>query len=367
MAIASRKPIGARQGGASHGRVVLGDEGKIIVFIVMAAAAVALILYSDQFFNNPSSSLCAKILYAQQRYACFGTLALNTGNASICSMMPPSQEDGCVAAVAENMSDPYICSSIRVGSAYRDCVINISYSTRNFAACANLLSGSNRSSCIYMIERAEKFVNGSACGLIQDQATRLNCTYLHYYHAALSTSDPADCGFVGGANVTLLETSSLGLGSIGAATQPVNVSLNPSGISSSGYCYYALASKTSNASLCALVSPGYMQSECYSSLSRNSSSLSAFNQSLISGNASAFCSSEPPSLKGFCSYEFLIAKAVISKKPLVCNSINNSQYQYTCFTTYAVKSGNYTYCYDITNSSARYGCLLSMNTTATQG
>lgn len=368
MAKASGKPDGSRQGGGGLGFPPLTSEEKIIAFIVVFAAAVALILYSDQFFSSPSSALCSKILYAQQRYACFGSLALSTGNSSMCLHMPASQGDRCVVAVAENLSDPYICRSIHGTSLYADCVMNISYSTRSFATCANLLSGSNRTSCIYRLEVAGNFANKSACGLMADPYASANCTYLHYYYAALSTGNSSYCGFVSSANVTLLEAAAFGLGSAGAPAASEGISLNSSGISSAGYCYYAVASKTGNASLCARIPPGYIQDKCYSSLSHtNSSIISPSNQSVISENASTFCSSEPPSLMGFCSYEFLIAKAVALKEPTICNSINNSQYLYTCFTTYAVKSGNYTYCYDITNSSARYGCLLSMNTTAAQG
>ncbi len=345
------------QSGAPY-KITLSERDKKVILIsaaiIMLALAITILLNG----NTSKSPLkqCESIILPQARYSCITNLANSTNNATMCANInDPQARDSCTYNMALKDSNMSLCNQINSTDMLRnDCLDTIALNANSVSACLALQAPYN-SSCLYSYANKTGFSNESICGLIENESAKQNCTYMHYYKAAISSGNYTLCAYLPNATKSAFlgymmpANSSYSYG-LAATLTAYEYNITPQGI-----CYMRIAVGTHNSTICNFDS-GYARTLCqyyFISYNRTSKSSSA------SLNVSQ-CSSLSGDLKNICIYGVISSKALSTKNVTECSLISNSTFRDNCIYTIASTYNMSSYCNYMTNKTAMDACLSSV-------
>ena len=300
---------------------------------------------------------CKNIILVENRDNCIYNLANRTSNYTICSNLPRSYSYQCIAAVAEKVGDPKICSRINSSDfQFDNCIYNVSYVRDNESDCL-VLNNENQSTCAFNIAKRNQFNNQDDCNPITNASQKSLCFSIYYYNTAVVHNVSSDCALlpneVNGTILATLVTRDFQNNQTGNLTSYLGYSeLNVTPIS---YCYFNVATAHNNKTLCASAS-GLIQNSCYSHFIPVNNSTS--NSSIT--NVTQLCANAPSYVQGICTYSAYTDQAVAEKNVSSCLQITNSSYQQSCIVQIAQKYGDSSYCdYIQNNVTAQQACIVS--------
>ncbi|MDE1871172.1 MAG: hypothetical protein KGI06_02945 [Candidatus Micrarchaeota archaeon] len=323
--------------------------GFVAILVILAVATLV-----TESVGSSALQGCKRIIFRQQRDSCIYDLAGNTGNYSMCSILPQgSASYGCIGSIAKRERNISICDMISNASAeYSDCVMNISYSTANPGYCARL-SGKNESVCAFSIAREHVFSSLSYCEAISNASQKALCSYIYYYSAAKSFGVQRYCSMLPNeTNGTLLTILASKDYLSGNSFSYDYVSFSELNVTLRQYCYYDVATSSRNSTLCSSTGPT-LSGPCRNYFN-SSNSTAQFN------NASAICASAPSYAMDLCTYTVFTEKALAQQNVSSCLAINSTIYMNTCIVQLASAYNDSSYCsYIRGNDTAQQACYSS--------
>lgn len=337
-------------------RITTESERRIIlVGVTVLLLAIAVISLSLGSTGRSALQGCKGIILLKQKYSCIYSLANQTNNYTMCNAINDNRlSQSCIVSIAENTHNVSMCDKVNSGtSQYADCVENISYSEGNQDYC-KLLSGENVSSCMFNIAKKNNFESMAYCDPIPNTTERSLCSYIYYYNVATLLGEANYCSFLPGSyNDTLLsEVVTKDYANQSSISNLDFMALTTINVTTRSFCYYTVATATSNESLCSYVG-GTLGSECYSYVSNVNSTLN-FN------NVSSICAASPSYTQDICNYTVFTEKALSQKNVSSCFMIGNSSYVDSCIIQLAYNYNDSSYCSYITdNSTAQDACYSS--------
>ncbi len=321
---------------------------------IAATVAIMCIAFLFVLFGEHGSALqrCKGIILQPQRVSCLDALAGTEMNASICNLIGYAQSrDSCVSGIAESTSSIALCSQLSDSGARADCVLKISESERNISDCA-LVDAPYNSTCAYEIASEERFANVQDCASIQNETLRLTCTYLYDYGSALASDNASYCKPLTNVRNMSIMAEIFNMGGMNSSQL---MSLSTINVTPQNYCYYSLAMRTHDRSLCSFMS-GYMNAICSGALSNTTIPNNVTGKTMCNYASSSW-------LKFMCEYGVLTAQAVQERNASVCMQISGNttvmQYQYACITAIAQKYKDVSYCNYISNATVNNDCTMS--------
>jgi len=338
-------------------RLNLGHHERIRLYALVTVVLLALALVSLALQIHPSGQKgCSGIVLSQPRDNCYLSMANYTDNATVCrSISSINSQAGCITSIALSKDNATICAGLANSTTYYyQCVTQISQKQQNPTDCV-LLSEPYSSQCAYALATNQSFSDNSTCAYVSNSSQASLCNSMYYYNTAISKSNPGYCSQLPNYTDRLIVDSILQQNTGNYTLQLQQVQLAELNLTPRGYCYYRLASLTSNYSLCA-GQPGVLGQLC-------SYGESSTNQTALPLNASV-CSSAPSQIANVCTYAVLISTALTSENLSACSQISDINYKYACITAYASKY-NSTACTQISNLTYRQSCYASATSNAT--
>ena len=329
----------------------------------MAYVALTVILLVIAIFilfagggGTQSIKACKGIIFSLQRNSCFQVLAGSTKNASACTYISATDtRNSCITNVAELNSDVSTCNQINsTNRAYDNCVSNLSRITKNISYC-QFLDDPYESECAFSFAKSENFTSSSSCTFIYGSSQRGICNSVNNYNNAVATKNFSYCSLLPNVQNTTLTTYIFSQSSNKNSSDLFSqlflyAQLN---ITPQNYCYYKIATITTNRTACGHVS-GLLSEVCNSTIS----STNATKVKNIT-NVTTACGSAPDYLKSICVSAFLSTQAISNKNVSICLQINDLQYRYSCITNYAIRFNTSSSCSYIKNSTAQQACYVS--------
>ena len=323
-----------------------------VVLVGLAGVSLALSVHSSSAIRS-----CGGILLSIPKNNCYMALANYTMNASICGKVSgTASQAGCIISVAQQSDNISACSQLANYSSYYMglCISGVSTRQSSVASCSQL-SGPYSSQCAFSIASEQNFSDNSTCSYISNLSQRYLCSSMHYYTRAIAQKNPGYCSMLPDSQNQELMGSISQQNSGNYTLQIQQIQLAELNVSPQNYCYYRLASITSDYSLCS-GAPGLLGQLCTYGQESSSSNATSINASS--------CSSAPQAIRGICTYAVLISTAVSTMNVSICSQISNATYQDSCITAYAIRY-NSTYCSQISNMSYRQGCYASASANST--
>ncbi|MDE1833470.1 MAG: hypothetical protein KGH58_03570 [Candidatus Micrarchaeota archaeon] len=324
------------------------------VLVILALASLLLSIHGSGRGN------CGGIVLSEPRDSCYLAMANYTMDATLCGYVSSTAlQAGCVSAIALHKANATLCSELSNTSQYYygQCVSQVVMADGNPQQCG-ILPAPYASQCAYSFASAQGFSDNATCSYITNSTQLALCSGMHYYAAAVAQAHPAYCAQLPDYTDSAMIGAMLQLGQGNYSQQIQQVQLAGLNITPQGYCYYRLASMTSNYSLCSS-QPGMLGQLCtYASSTSNQTASASLNASS--------CSAVPQQIRGVCTYAVLIDTALTTMNLSVCSQISDTSYRYSCISAYAARY-NSTACLQIPNATYRQSCYsgASANATAT--
>ncbi|MDE1810755.1 MAG: hypothetical protein KGH66_01820 [Candidatus Micrarchaeota archaeon] len=323
-----------------------------VVLVGLAGVSLALSVHGSSAIRS-----CGGILLSIPKNNCYTALANYTKNASICGKVSgTASQAGCIISVAQQSDNLSVCSQLANYSSYYMslCVSGASTKQSSVASCTQLAEPYS-SQCAFSIAAEQNFSDNSTCSYVSNLSQRYVCSSMYYYARALADRSPSYCSLLpNAANQGIMGAISQ-QNSDNYTLQIQQIQLAELNVTPQNYCYYRLASITSDYSLCT-GAPGLLGQLCTYGQESSSSNATSINASS--------CSSAPQAIRGICTYAVLISTAVSTMNVSICSQISNTTYQSSCITAYAIRY-NSTYCSRIGNLTYRQGCYASASGNAT--
>ncbi len=206
--------------------------------------------YEGVAIGTQDNKVCDKINNPSQPKAdidsCYEKVAIFSGDLKECDKLKNPDRwqyawEYCYAGIAATKKDITICQQLTSEKPY--CIVGVAVAKQDIALCGQAHFGSNydeyekASSCYEPIAVAKK--DKSVCDNLKQGASRDSC----YSKVAVAKGDASDCEKL-------------------PNTPPGNSKYDPA----RDYCFYGLATKTTNDSLCEKISPGTEKDACYQSI-----------------------------------------------------------------------------------------------------
>jgi hypothetical protein len=299
----------------------------VLLLIILVLAAISVLYIS-------SHKGCSGVVYAAQRNSCFANYAVSTGNATMCYKISGDQAQNiCLNNVALSTSNVSVCGSITNQSIMYGCVSNMSISTGNESKCSTLSSQQYASECEYSFAAAKKFNSTSYCNGISNSTLNSYCTSASTYLIAMSTGNATYCSELStNPSVGMPASKLLGIYGLNVSTTNFDIFNALSNASDSDACYYSLAVKYSNPSLCANTY-GSLTSIC----NLQSNSTAATKNKLNATQVESEC--------------------------IAAGTYGGALTTDSCYIGFAVSYHNDSYCSFISNSTIRNNCIVRVSNT----
>lgn len=278
---------------------------------------------------------CSGVLYTTQRNNCFENFAVSTGNASMCYKISGTYvQNLCLENVAVSTSNASVCNSINNQSITYSCASKLSISTGNESVCNTLSTQQYRSECLYSFASSKEFAEVYYCNGISNSTLYGYCSDASTYGLAMSTGNASYCSSISSNVSTGMPASELmGIYKSNQSTTNYTFSDTLLNASDSEICYYSLAIKYRNLSLCSYLH-GAVGEACNAQLNLTSAKKPKINLATVVSDC--------------------IAVGIYGGE-LTTDS---------CYVGFAVSYRNATYCSPITNSSIKKNCIAKVaNTT----
>ena len=312
------------------------DRMKLAAIATIALVVLAAALTLAVHRGATALQRCRNIILSTPRDTCLMQLANFTANTSVCSYIASSQaRDSCVGAVAlrsENASECYTGGASAQESV--SCTSEVALAANDIADCSLIDNATAMSNCIYSLAGKNGFDNLTYCNAMPDKTQSAYCGSIYYYRTAMSTLNSTYCTMLpdNTSNSTPLylllgnfSNSSAGLSGYGGLG-----ALSKFNVTDQEICYYNLAVKTMNQSLCAETS-GMINTLC-SDLS-SAANLASLNSSPITpATALASCSIAglTGSLLNDCVNYVFVGAAATRHNETYCGYINNATIKAQC-------------------------------------
>ncbi len=339
---------------------------RLYAIIIAALAVLAALTTLAVPRGNSAGDRCSSIVQ-QNKYSCMESIAVATGNSTICGSLPGYYSDSCYTAVAENSSNASLCGKIASRNLSNECLLAIAQNTNSTGTCM-MMGGQSRESCIYQIALGSMDV--ASCRLLNDSGQQANCSAAVYMDKALAHANASLCDAIplnGSDNMTYNMLGNSDMSSYG------NLFLNMSqfieyamysneSVGPRDACYLSIAFESGNSVYCGYAQDPALGYLCKSLITRNVS----LQQNLVNSSVAnsivnytalskAVCAGG-----GQCAYETDYIKALLSDNVSACASIPTQQ-SYQCYFAFAEKYNDTSYCSYIKNSTINSDCVLTVS------
>jgi hypothetical protein len=307
--------------------------------VLLLTAALVLIVPPKAQGTLSQVGQCTS-LQGQQRYYCVEAIANHTSNVSVCGYLSGIYEQQCVKALSPAKGNAVTCSSLDHNSSlYQQCIFDYAESSNNATACSKL-SGSAGYNCVMNLSLSNGFSDSGICSDIGNSTYSQVCSSAYSFRSAAGRGDALYCGGLS-SSYNLTETSALSL-----ATQ--NSSAIETGYSYSlaprNYCYYAMASLTGNAMLCADINQTY-SGLCYTYVENSiAAKQQNYTYDFNVSSPSMVCNGQGPLNQSECLLAYYVVQALKSQSYTACNSLQQNASRDACIYEYAVATDNSTVC-----------------------
>ncbi len=329
----------------------------VIIIAILALLAAISTLSAPQ---GSGISRCNSIVQ-QSKYSCMESVAVSTGNSTICRSLGGYYADSCYLAIAENSSEAQMCSSIVDPNMSGECLMHIAQNTNSRDVCM-MLGGQRAYSCVYQVALNTK--NVSSCTTLPNLTQRSVCSSTIYLDMALSSENASLCKNMpeaGNENETyaIMETSNmsdygnlyLNVSQFIEYATYANESIYPRDA-----CYLSLSLRSGNSVYCGYMG-SYLSRLCSTLVSRNITvTLANYTNSTINYTAlENQCSSNGNS----CQYAAEYIKALATDNVSMCGNMPARQSN-QCYYAFAQKYNDISYCSYIKNTTINSDCVLSV-------
>ncbi len=346
--------------------IKLSDEEKKKLAILGVGVLVifALAIYIFNALFNPGISYPGNCGSQQSYYQvsnCITQLAASSGNVFVCSYLYGGPQSYCVYAVAAKEQNATVCAYInKADPEYSSCVLSLNKKQNNIALC-NALPAQYATQCIYNVSAHFNF-STQLCSGLSNGSYRSECLNLNYYRTALNTGAKLYCGYVqSGQSPSALALLNYNPSTMNQTFLVENLfTLATYNITPQAYCYYRLAIKEDNSTICSSIS-GPVSTQCSDYVL--SLDLSKVNPNFSASNMTAACSSYSGPEAAVCMYDYALKSAIKARSAAPCMQLFNYSRD-ECTLYVALNTSNYTYCQNIANSSLQTFCLYVKNLTA---
>ncbi len=345
----------------------------IIGAVILIAFAVSIVI-ADSIIGQSSAIAyypggCGKQNSYSAIYSCVGNLANTTLNTSVCGYLPNAEQSSCAYSIALKSQNASKCFTINpYDPYYTQCILSINQKLKNLGLCGYLQQQSALP-CIYNISAGFNFSNPSLCSELSNVTYRSACTNLYYYKEALGTSDERLCAYVQD-QVNYTTYQFLSYNASGQFNANVSSTLNSYfalsayNLTPQNYCYYQLAIKENNATVCGSIG-GALSAECGAFIAGLNASRITFD--LNATNYTAACGAYVGYKANLCTSEYALSDALRTKTAAPCfllNTTNGTLNRDRCILSVAINASNATMCLQISNASLQGLCKYVQNATS---
>ena len=348
------------KGGAGAAHLENMEKLKVYGLVLAVLAGMAAI----SFLAIPGGSgisRCSSVVQ-QNRYGCIESMAVSTGNSTMCGFLAGSYSDSCYMAIAENSSSAALCGKVSDQNLSNVCLSYVAISTNDSGTCM-MISGSGKDACVLKIALDSE--NATACSLMGNAGLRSECTSTVYFDRALALGNASQCAYLS-ANADDNATYSM-MGNSNIADYG-NLYLNMSqlieyaayynsSVSPRDACYMSMAFLSENSAYCSSANDTVLGSMCRTLITRNVTvSLNATGASAVNYTSlGKQCSASG----GNCAYAIAYIRAIESDNVSECGSIP-APASYQCYYAFATRYNDTGYCSYIGNATANSDCVLSV-------
>ncbi len=338
----------------------MDERTKLLLFagVWVIAAAVLVTLLAP---HGTPLQRCMGAALSSSREQCLYSLAVGTGNSSICADISEPDADSCYLALAESGNDLALCSSIEDQNSSAACVQYVANATDTPSDCYSL-SGSARDACIGPL--ALKEMNASLCSSLSAATSRSACSSSIYFGDALRLSNASYCANVyDGYDPNITSTVLVDSDAFNYSKVETNLSgyvtllafmPGTAEFSARDFCYLSYAAQYDNQSACSTIANSTLSSSCSyitSPQQPNVTSSQVNYTQLLS-----VCSSESGQNATACTALITSSEALSTKNASLCSTMALN-YSYECYASLAAQYMNTTYCGYIKNSTVYSACI----------
>ncbi|MDE1851380.1 MAG: hypothetical protein KGH69_01670 [Candidatus Micrarchaeota archaeon] len=348
----------------------MGHDEKLrlygaVVIIILALAALSFLLSP----GGSAADRCMSSPLIGNRYSCIETLAFATGNSTLCSSLPSATADQCYGAMAQNLSDATLCGKISDSNASGSCFESLAIATGNYTLCS-YAPQAVKDSCLMTMSAAS---NSSAiCDGISDPLGRSECSSSIYLSLAVKSGNVSYCSSV-------MQRSNYSVTnrivSDAAASHGANLTLAPIlnyyefgnvTIGARDFCIASVAYQSKNLSYCSGAGNGTAVGICASLVNDTLRSSSQAYGTINYTQLIYSCYNSTGDYQS-CNSTYMSLKAISTGNATICATLPTN-YSYSCYSSLAQELNDSVYCSYIKNgtvSSACYTSLQYRNTTVT--
>lgn len=323
---------------------------------------------------------CLGITLSGYRDSCLISLANSTKNASVCSYVSPATAGYCYEEVGKSSLSPKICTLASSELIKNGCIAYIANVTGSAYACS-YLNASENSGCVEALATSRS--NASICYSMANSTEATICASGVSFGLAENLGDQSYCALVTNVTNANVTESVISLSSYVSYGRSENLSLafsNPADYlaasnlspSARNVCYYSVASRDSNSSICGGISNLTLKDECVSSIApqaASSNSIANYTNNgvlenltknatgLYAGCAKIYGQANATA----CAALVYTDEAVTTENATLCTYINSTIAEYQCYSSLAQAYGNANYCGYIKNFTYNEACVGDLN------
>ncbi len=324
------------------------NKTRLYAAILVSLLFIAFIIGT---FTQTNLQRCEHLIFGTERQSCVLYLATSTNNDTMCSLLQNSNmSDLCHMTIAENLKSISICSEIKAsGETLYECISTISIAEENASLCKSL-DGTYYNKCVMSV--ATNSLDAKTCSLLNDSFNQ-TCSYYVAMLSAAATHNNSYCNTIPNATNRSIVT--------GVLSNASRIYRNSTAIASLGSVYLT-SNSTTMLALCNMLAAN----------STASSTCTSGNATQCTYNASGLSAGSP----FFENYSHILSLCPITNASSLCqqfrsayNAISSGNvsecsqatggFSYLCYSTFAIKYNNSSYCNDIANSSQRSLCASS--------
>lgn len=344
---------------AGHGGVEDRTRIYLVVGVLVALAALSVLLAP----RGTGVSRCGSALFQQSRDTCIESVAVSTGNSSLCGQLGGLYADQCYQVIAQNTTNASLCGKIGSEAASASCYTSIANATGSVRDCLSIGNSTYADACVYGLAVAGS--NSSACSLMGLGNGSQACIASVSLDRALGRRNSSACS-----GITSNDNSSIAYEAVGHSDLSAypGVSLNISQameyasflnvtMGARDVCYFALAYQSLTPSDCGEISQGNLSTVCAKSVSYliNSSTAVHANATVNFTALMNQCAAQPQNGQQ-CRYGVFYIEALQYRNVTYCRSIA-APYSYQCYYGVAQETNNTSYCSYIDNATLNSACI----------
>ncbi|MDE1824489.1 MAG: hypothetical protein KGI00_00115 [Candidatus Micrarchaeota archaeon] len=338
------------------GTMSQNERLRLYAAIVIAVAVIAVV----SVVLAPHGSLLSRCLstpISGNKYSCIETLALATGNSTMCGMLPNNTADNCYATLAHNQSNASLCGRISNQGSSSSCFVSLALSTDNYALCSQA-SAAYRDDCL--LQLAGKDLSSAVCDGISNATKRMECGSSVNLSGALKYGNSSYCQTVSPSTNYTISSSII---SDAETFSRVNASLSSVidyyalanlSMSARDFCYTSVAYQHGNYSYCSGIGNSTVKGIC-AALANSTTVSRALNYTELNYTALIYQCYNTTGDYQTCNSTYLTLKALRSRNLTICSTLPTN-YSNNCYSSLAQEYNDSAYCSYIKNGTVSSAC-----------